>query len=152
MTTLLAFLLLLGADDRVDRLPKEHRDWIEKEVVYIIAGKEREAFLDLVSQEERVAFIFRVAVKNQARTEYTIFETVLMVPERNANEPWLGAPVPLYGFARLEETSTAADAPAPYRTYRMGAVVLDPAPSEPWRSATISWRTCLSRVEQGSFW
>ena len=152
MTTLLAFLLLLGADDRVDRLPKEHRDWIEKEVVYIIAGKEREAFLDLVSQEERVAFIFRVAVKNQAERNTRSSRQTSWCPSATRTSRGSARQCLCTVSPRLEETSTAADAPAPYRTYRMGAVVLDPAPSEPWRSATISWRTCLSRVEQGSFW
>ena len=57
MTALLAFMLLITADERIDRLPDHHRDWIEKEVLYIIADKEREAFLDLQSEEERAAFM-----------------------------------------------------------------------------------------------
>ncbi|MGH9332993.1 MAG: GWxTD domain-containing protein, partial [Vicinamibacteria bacterium] len=56
-----ALLLSLAAyapsDERVERLPQEHRNWIEKEVPYIIADREREAFLDLESAEERKAFI-----------------------------------------------------------------------------------------------
>jgi len=57
MISLLALLLLVGADDRVDRLSDQYRDWLEKEVVYIMADKERDAFLDLESEEERAAFI-----------------------------------------------------------------------------------------------
>ena len=57
MTSLLVLVLLVAADERVDRLPEEYRNWIEKEVVYIIADKERDAFLDLESEEERAAFI-----------------------------------------------------------------------------------------------
>ncbi len=53
MTSLLALVLLVAADERVDRLPEEYRNWIEKEVVYIIADTERDAFLDLESEEER---------------------------------------------------------------------------------------------------
>ena len=57
MIRLIAILLLIGADDRIDRLSEQHRDWIEKEVLYIMADKEREAFLNLESVEERNAFI-----------------------------------------------------------------------------------------------
>jgi len=57
MTALLLFSLLVASDDRVDRLSEAHKDWVEKEVLYIIADKERDAFLDLESEEERYAFI-----------------------------------------------------------------------------------------------
>ena len=51
MTAFLAFVLFITADERVDRLPDQHRDWIEKQVLYIIADKEREMFLDLEDLE-----------------------------------------------------------------------------------------------------
>ena len=46
-----------AGDERTERLPERYRDWIEKEVVYIISDKERDAFLDLASVEEWDAFI-----------------------------------------------------------------------------------------------
>ena len=61
-----AILVLLGimvlaplasADERVDRLPEEHKAWLEREVVYIIAKREREVFLMVESVEERNRFI-----------------------------------------------------------------------------------------------
>ncbi len=57
--TFLCLALPLGllADDRVDKLPDEHRIWLEEEVVYIITNKERDLFLDLETQEERKYFI-----------------------------------------------------------------------------------------------
>jgi len=45
------------ADERVDRLPTRHKDWIEKEVVYITTEQEREVFLSLESVDERDRFI-----------------------------------------------------------------------------------------------
>lgn len=47
----------LSADDRVDRLPEAHRKWLEEEVVYIIAERERDVFLSLETTEERDRFI-----------------------------------------------------------------------------------------------
>lgn len=44
-------------DDRLERLPEEHRVWLEEEVVYIITPPEREVFLGLESHEEREFFI-----------------------------------------------------------------------------------------------
>ena len=44
-------------DDRLERLPEEHRVWLEEEVVYIITPPEREVFLGLESHEEREYFI-----------------------------------------------------------------------------------------------
>ena len=41
----------LAADDRVDRLTEEHKNWLEQEVIYIISEREREAFLDLETRE-----------------------------------------------------------------------------------------------------
>ena len=35
------------ADERVDRLPEHHRNWLERDVVYIILERERELFLTL---------------------------------------------------------------------------------------------------------
>ena len=61
-----AILVLLGimvlaplasADERVDRLPEEHKAWLEREVVYIITKREREVFLTVESVEERNRFI-----------------------------------------------------------------------------------------------
>ena len=55
---LVAFLPLpAGADERVDRLPEEHRVWLEEEVVYIITEVEREVFLGVEGFEERAHFI-----------------------------------------------------------------------------------------------
>ena len=55
---LVAFLPLpAGADERVDRLPEEHRVWLEEEVVYIITEAEREVFLGVEGFEEREHFI-----------------------------------------------------------------------------------------------
>ena len=48
---------LAGADERVDRLPEEHRVWLEEEVVYIITETEREVFLGVEGFEERDYFI-----------------------------------------------------------------------------------------------
>lgn len=45
------------ADERVDRLPEEHRVWLEEEVVYIITEAEREVFLGVEGFEEREHFI-----------------------------------------------------------------------------------------------
>lgn len=56
-TLLLSLAAYAPADERLERLSREHRDWIEKEVVYIISDREKDAFLDLVSVEEREAFI-----------------------------------------------------------------------------------------------
>ena len=55
----LAAMLPFGAvaDERVDRLPEEHRVWLEEEVVYIITEAEREVFLAVEGFEEREHFI-----------------------------------------------------------------------------------------------
>jgi GWxTD domain-containing protein len=57
----LALVLFAGslsaADERVDRLPEEHRVWLEEEVVYIITEAEREVFLGVEGFEEREYFI-----------------------------------------------------------------------------------------------
>ena len=66
----------------------------------------------------------RVVLKNQARTEYTIFEAELAVPDLDPSTPWLGSPVPLYGVARLKPQPDGT--PELYRTYQIGAVGLDP--------------------------
>ena len=65
VSSLLAGLALLiaavplpaAADERVDRLPEEHRVWLEEEVVYIITEAEREVFLGVEGFEEREHFI-----------------------------------------------------------------------------------------------
>ena len=46
-----------GGDERVERLPEEHRVWLQEEVVYIITETEREVFLQLEGFEEREHFI-----------------------------------------------------------------------------------------------
>ncbi|HXV62452.1 MAG TPA: GWxTD domain-containing protein [Vicinamibacteria bacterium] len=69
-------------------------------------------------------FVFRIVLQNQARKEYTIFESKIEVPEPGSTAPWLGDPVPLYGMAKLSPAKgTTAE---PYRTYQLGPVGLDP--------------------------
>ena len=59
--TLIA-ILLFGAlqasaeDERLKRLSKDERAWLEEEVVYIISPEERDVFLSLPTQEERERF------------------------------------------------------------------------------------------------
>ncbi len=48
---------VLDADERIDRLSTVHKDWIQKEVVYIITEQERDVFLSLESVDERARFI-----------------------------------------------------------------------------------------------
>jgi len=67
--TLLAFLLAgapalaaaaqeeLSRDEKLERLREDHRDWLEKEVVYVITDREEDVFLSLETLEERVRFI-----------------------------------------------------------------------------------------------
>ncbi len=66
-------------------------------------------------------FVFRVVLKNQARSEYTIVETDLHVPEVS-RAPYLGRPVLLYDFAEL----TQPEMNGAYRTYQVGAFRLNP--------------------------
>ncbi len=66
-------------------------------------------------------FRFRVVLKNQARSEYTIFETELHVPVRN-DELFLGSPILLYGTGEM----TDAEATHAYRTYQLGSLRLEP--------------------------
>ncbi len=49
--------LAAGADDRVKKLSEEHRNWLERDVLYIITDKERDVFLSLPTMEERTRFI-----------------------------------------------------------------------------------------------
>jgi GWxTD domain-containing protein len=68
-------------------------------------------------------FRFRIVLKNQARSEYTIFETELAVSEATGTAS-LYAPVLLYGSEELADpTLTTA-----YRTYQLGSLRLDPNP------------------------
>ncbi len=56
----LFFLLLTSAaaaDERVDRLPEDHKSWLERDVVYLITDRERDVFLTLESVDERNRFI-----------------------------------------------------------------------------------------------
>lgn len=46
-----------AADERLDRLSPEHRDWITRQVLYIIGDIEEEVFLTLETIEEREHFI-----------------------------------------------------------------------------------------------
>ncbi len=64
-------------------------------------------------------FHFRVVLKNEARSEYTVFETELHVPER-PQAPSMDAPVLLYG------TGQEAGATGAYRTYQLGWLKLEP--------------------------
>lgn len=57
MGLLLATVLTVQKDDRIDRLPEPHRKWITEEVNYIISPLERETFLRLESEAERQAFV-----------------------------------------------------------------------------------------------
>ncbi|HSF20166.1 MAG TPA: GWxTD domain-containing protein [Vicinamibacteria bacterium] len=67
-------------------------------------------------------YLFRVILKNRARSEYTIFESPVQVSERVPERPFLGVPVPLYGVTELD----APDSEGLYRTYQLGSLVLDP--------------------------
>jgi GWxTD domain-containing protein len=53
----LALPLAVGADDRVKKLSEEHRNWLERDVVYIITDREKDVFLSLGTVEERNRFI-----------------------------------------------------------------------------------------------
>jgi GWxTD domain-containing protein len=52
-----ALPLMVRADDRVKKLNEEHRNWLEKDVVYIITDREKDVFLSLETVEERNRFI-----------------------------------------------------------------------------------------------
>ena len=58
-STLVWFLLghAAGAEERLDKLTPEHRNWLEEEVVYIITNQEKEVFLSVETVEERNRFI-----------------------------------------------------------------------------------------------
>jgi len=69
----------LAADDRVDRLTEEHKNWLEQEVIYIISEREREAFLGLDTRDEQNRFIEafwrkrdpnRTTPENEYKTEH----------------------------------------------------------------------------------
>src|SRR3990172_11226788 len=53
----LALPVAAGADDRVKKLSEEHRNWLERDVVYIITDREKDVFLSLGTVEERNRFI-----------------------------------------------------------------------------------------------
>ena len=55
--TLAVLAPLASADERIDKLPPEHKLWIERDVIYIITEREREVFLSLGALEERSRFI-----------------------------------------------------------------------------------------------
>jgi GWxTD domain-containing protein len=54
---ILAATGLVSADERVEKLPREHRVWLEEEVVYIVTDRERDVFLSIPTVEERNRFI-----------------------------------------------------------------------------------------------
>jgi len=57
LLTLAVLAPLASADERIDKLPPEHKLWIERDVIYIITEREREVFLMLDALEERDRFI-----------------------------------------------------------------------------------------------
>ena len=57
LLTLAVLAPLASADERIDKLPPEHKLWIERDVIYIITEREREVFLSLGALEERNRFI-----------------------------------------------------------------------------------------------
>lgn len=70
---------VFAADERVEKLPVEFRNWLEEEVIYIITDKERELFLNLGTVEERNRFIEafwdrrdpnRATLENEFKTEH----------------------------------------------------------------------------------
>jgi len=50
---------LAFADKKVDGLSKSYREWLEKDVLYIITSGEKKAFVELKTSEEREKFIER---------------------------------------------------------------------------------------------
>ncbi len=54
---LLFFLPLYGKKKSIKDLPLKHRNWLEKDVVYIITPKEKDVFLQLETDSERDLFI-----------------------------------------------------------------------------------------------
>jgi GWxTD domain-containing protein len=54
---LLAGLLGLTVDERIEKLPEQHRKWLLEEVPYVISEVERDVFLELTSEQEREAFV-----------------------------------------------------------------------------------------------
>jgi GWxTD domain-containing protein len=54
---LLAGILGLTVDERIEKLPEQHRKWLLEEVPYVISEVERDVFLDLTSEREREAFV-----------------------------------------------------------------------------------------------
>ena len=52
LLTLAVLAPLASADERIDKLPPEHKLWIERDVIYIITEREREVFLSLGALEE----------------------------------------------------------------------------------------------------
>ena len=72
----------------------------------------------LVSGEYR----FRLVLKNRARSEYTIFETPLLVRDRSGEAVYLGKPVLLYAAGK----ETSPEAPLTYGTYQVGPLMLEP--------------------------
>jgi GWxTD domain-containing protein len=57
LTVLVASALLSVGEERVDKLPQQHKKWLLEEVPYIISDVEREVFLGLSSEQEREAFV-----------------------------------------------------------------------------------------------
>ncbi len=60
LVALFSLILCAGSVARADNLknlPKEYRDWLERDVAYIITNEEKAAFLKLTSNEQRDNFI-----------------------------------------------------------------------------------------------
>jgi GWxTD domain-containing protein len=60
LVTLFAVILCVGSAARADNLknlPKDYRDWLERDVAYIITNEEKAAFLRLTTNDQREKFI-----------------------------------------------------------------------------------------------
>src|SRR5438034_8666745 len=61
---------LAFADKKVDGLSKSYREWLEKDVLYIITSGEKKAFVELKTSEEREKFIERFwEIRNPLRAQ-----------------------------------------------------------------------------------
>jgi hypothetical protein len=53
----LAFQMTTGVPQKKEKLASNYREWLDRDVVYIITNEERENFLKLASDEARDKFI-----------------------------------------------------------------------------------------------
>lgn len=58
-TTVICLCTAVAAKDATKALPPHYRDWLQKDVVYIITNQERDSFLQLTSDDARDQFIQR---------------------------------------------------------------------------------------------